>query len=338
MHEIAADLGVRYLLEGSVRRAGNRVRINAQLVDAITGNHEWADRYDGSVENVFELQDKVAGNVVSALSIQLTLSESNSLKRVHTNNLEAYELFVSARATPYPPIPKRIEQARQMFKKVIELDSEYAGGYAGESFMISFQAIWGYGENNAKIEQAIALANKAIDVDDTFSWSYTSLAMGLLLRKQYEVAINAAKQAIWLQPNDADAHAFHGLIQVMAGRYQQGIESIKQAIRYNPQFFNGPYLNLLGIAYLLSGNDAKAVDSFMENISRAGPVGPPALCFHAVACVGLGRDGDAGVLVSRIFTEFPNFTLYEWNFLGLIHQDEVTQRIIRISTDLGVPG
>jgi adenylate cyclase len=108
VREIAQRLGVRYVLEGSLRKAGARVRINAQLIDAATGGHIWADRYDGALDDVFELQDEVCAEVVAALSVELRGDERDRLRRVHTNNLEAYELYIRAKATPYPPLPERI--------------------------------------------------------------------------------------------------------------------------------------------------------------------------------------------------------------------------------------
>ena len=242
---VAAQLGVRYVLEGSVRKSGNRVRINAQLIDATSGGHMWADRYDGSVENVFELQDEVGVRVVSALSVQLTRGETDSLKRVHTSNLDAYELFIRARTTPYPPVPERINSARKMFETVIKMDPGFAGGYAGVSAMLSLGAMLSHVDASEPIAQAVKMAQKAVSVDETFGWSYTSLGMALLHRKQYDDAIAAALEAITRQPSDADAHAFLGLIQGLGGQYAAGVGSIDQAIRFNQQYFNGPYLNPL---------------------------------------------------------------------------------------------
>ena len=274
---VAAQLGVRYVLEGSVRKSGNRVRINAQLIDATSGGHMWADRYDGSVENVFELQDEVGVRVVSALSVQLTRGETDSLKRVHTSNLDAYELFIRARTTPYPPVPERINSARKMFETVIKMDPGFAGGYAGVSAMLSLGAMLSHVDASEPIAQAIKMAQKAVSVDETFGWSYTSLGMALLHRKQYDDAIAAALEAITRQPSDADAHAFLGLIQGLGGQYAAGVGSIDQAIRFNPQYFNGPYLNQSLIIQVLAGDYVAAIETFRENIGRQGPVGPPAL-------------------------------------------------------------
>ena len=337
IREAARRLGVRYVLEGSVRKAGSRIRINAQLIDAVSGGHLWAERYDGTVENVFELQDNVGARVVSALAIHLIGDESARLQRVHTRNLEAYELYVQAKATPYPPIPKRIEAAREMFERVIELDPEFAGGYAGVSWMLGFAATWGNSDAGPAVARALSLARKAVEVDDTFGWSYMTLALALQLQGKHEEAIAAADEAIIRQPNDADAHAYRGIILAFAGHPELGLEPIERAIRLNPQFANSPYLNLRsGITFLAQDYDS-AVWSYEENIKRQGPVGPPVLCWVAAAYWALNKPDDAAHAVTHLATRFPAFRLSSWNFLKLLRSPEDRQRIHDLMRAAGLP-
>jgi adenylate cyclase len=333
---VATELGVRNVLEGSVRKSGQRVRINAQLIEAETGGHLWADRYDGSVDDVFELQDEVCAKVVSALSVQLTSSETDSLKTVHTNNLDAYELYVRARATPFPPVPDRIESARKMFAQVIELDPEFAGGYAGVSAMMSFAAMWSHTDPTEIVDQALAMAQQAISVDETFGWSYTALGMALMHRHQYADAIAAAREAITRQPSDADAHVYLGLILGLDGQYAAAIDAINQAIRLNPLFFNGPYLNCRGQTQLLAQDYVAATDTFRENVERNGPVGPPALCWGAAAYAALENKQEAERLTARLTEGFPGFTMTNWNYLSLIRDAGARDRVVGLMRDAGV--
>ena len=338
IRSVAAKLGVKLVLEGSVRKSAERVRINTQLIDAATGGHIWADRYDGSIDNVFELQDDVCAKVVSALSIQLTGNETDNLRSVHTSNLEAYELYVRARATPFPPVPVRIESARKMFLRVIEIDPEFAGGYAGVSAMMSFDAMWSHVDTTQAIEQALAIAQKAISVDKTFGGSYTALGMALMNRRQYADAIIAAREAITRQPNDADAHVYLGLILGLDGQYTAAIDAINQAIRLNPLFFNGPYLNVRGQTQLLAEDYRAAIGTFVENIERNGPVGPPAICWGgAAAYAQVGDKQEAERLTARLKKRFPNFTMTNWNYLTLIRDDVVRDKIIGLMQSAGVP-
>jgi TolB-like protein len=334
---VASELGVRNVLEGSVRKSGQRVRVNAQLIEAATGGHLWADRYDGSVDDVFELQDEICAKVVGALSVRLTSSETDNLRTVHTSNLDAYELFVRARATPYPPVPDRIESARKMFAQVIELDGQFAGGYAGVSIMMSAHAMWTHDDPTEIVEQAFAMAQKAISVDETFGWSYTALGLALMHRHQYADAIDAAHKAITHQPNDADAHVYLGLILGLDGQYAAAIDATNQAIRLNPLFFNGPYLNVRGQTQLLAQDYDAAIETFRENIERKGPVGPPALCWGAAAYAALGAERDAAELTARVVENFPGFTMTNWNYLSLIRDVDVRDKVIGLMRDAGVP-
>jgi len=240
VREAARRLGVRFVLEGSVRKAGQRVRINVQLIDAGTGGHLWADRYDGTVDNVFALQDDVGAKVVSALRVRLHGDEGERLRHVHTSNLEAYELYVRAKATPYPPVPDRIEAARGMFEQVVEMDPEFAGGYAGVSWALAFGALFGHFDLGGTAARAVALAQKAVALDDSFGWSYVALGLALLRQRRHGEAIAATDEAVARQPNDADAHAYRGVILAMSGRPEDGVEPVERARRLNPQSVNGP--------------------------------------------------------------------------------------------------
>jgi Tfp pilus assembly protein PilF len=328
---------VRYVLEGSVRKAGSRVRINVQLIEAQSGGHLWADRYDGTVENVFELQDDVGAKVVSALAVRLTGDESARLQRVHTRNLEAYELYVRAKSTPYPPISERIEVAREMFERVIELDPDFAGGYAGVSWMLAFNATWGHVDAGESADRAMALARKAIEVDDTFGWSYTTLAMALQLRGKHEEAIAAADEAVARQPNDSDAHAYRGIILAIAGRPKLGLEPVERAIRLNPRFINSPNLNLRCGIMLLAQDYDGAVRSYEKNVARRGPLGPPVLSWAAAAYWALGRRDDAELTATQLTTRFPAFRLENWNFLKLLQSSEDRRRIHDLMCAAGLP-
>ena len=334
---IARELGVRYLLQGNLRRSGARVRINAQLIDTQGGNEIWADRYDGSLEDVFELQDEISAQVIEALSVKLSGQETANLRRVHTANLEAYELFVRARSTPYPPVMDRIIAAREMFSNVIKLDPEFAGGYAGVSAMTSFINIWGNDRDVNAIEEAIRLAEKACSVDDSFGWSHVAQGMAFLADRNHAGSIEAIQRGIAREPNDAEAHVMLGMVLSLAGSYEQGFVAIDHSIRLNPQFIYGPYLNIRGIGHFLAGQYENAVESFQENENRQGPVGPPALSFQAAALYELGRLEEMNIRFERLKNDFPGFTLAKWAYSDLIEEVNVRDRVLTQMRKAGVP-
>jgi adenylate cyclase len=333
VRDAARQLGVRYVLEGSVRKAGSRVRINVQLIDAVSGGHLWAERYDGTVENVFELQDDVGAKVVAALAVRLQGDENAR----HTHNLNAYELYVRAKSTPYPPIPERIEAAREMFEQVIETDPDFAGGYAGVSWMLGWSAMFGHFNIGETAERAAALARKAVEVDDSFGWSYVALGLALLLQGRHEEAIAAVDGAVARQPNDADAHVYRGLILAFAGQPELGIEPVERAMRLNPQFVNGPYLNVHCVIKIMAQEYDGAVQSFEENIARHGPIGPPVLAWVASAYSALGRLDDAERTMAQLATSFPAFRLGNWNFFKLIKSPDDRRRLHDLMRAAGVP-
>jgi TolB-like protein len=337
IHEVARRLGVRYVVEGSVRKAGSRVRINVQLIDALSGGHLWAERYDGTVENVFELQDDVGAKVVSALSVRLRDDEGTRLQRIHTHNLDAYELFVRAKATPYPPVPDRIEAAREMFERVIEMDPDFAGGHAGVSWMLAWNAIFGHFDIGEMADRALELARTAIEADDSFGWSYVALGLALLLQGRHDDAIAAVDKAITRQPNDADAYASRGLILAFSGQPELGVQPVEQALRLNPQFVNGPYLNIRAVIMAMAGDYAGSVASFEENVARGGPIGPPVLAWAGLAYWSLARTSDAERIGALLANRFPAFRLTNWNFLKLVRSSEESVRFHDRMRSAGVP-
>ena len=336
VREVARDLGVRYVLEGSVRKAGDRVRINVQLIDAADGGHLWAERHDGTVADVFALQDEVGAKVVSALSVKLKHGEEGAFSRIPTRNLDAFELFVRAKATPFPPIPERVHLAREMFERVIGMDPDFAGGYAGVAWMLGFDALFGHSDATEQIERALELARKAIGLDRSFALSHLALGVAILQKDGHDAALAALREAVAQQPNDADAHAFLGMVLGLAGMSAEGIASIEYAIRLNPQFVNGPYLNLLGFTQLLAGRYDAAVDSFERNLARRGPYGPPAQCWRAAALWALGRHDEARAVADELKRGAPAYRFSNWNLLSVIRQPDVRERVCASMRDAGV--
>ena len=147
LRQVGRDLGVRYVLEGSVRKAGSRLRITAQLIDATSDHHLWAERYDRDIEDIFAVQDEVARHVAGALAVALTPGEQKQLAHTPTNNLVAYDLYLRARTRPWPPTRSNIISAQHAFAHVIDLDPNFAGGYAGRSMALSLSVMFGHSDS-----------------------------------------------------------------------------------------------------------------------------------------------------------------------------------------------
>jgi adenylate cyclase len=202
--------------------------------------------------------------------------------------------------------------------------------------MLGLRGLFGYGDAQEATDQATQMAEKAIAVDETFGWSYIALGWSYFASGQYEDAIAAGREAIARQPSDADSHAELGLILGFSGEYASGLEAIDQAIRLNPGYFHGFYLNVRGVVQTMAGEYEAALATFKENVDRGGPVAW-VLAYSAAAHEGLGQSDEAAMDAKRLRAEFPRFTITNWNFLKIVSDDAVRERLVKLMRAAGVP-
>ncbi len=248
VQEVSKELGVRYVLEGSVQKAGDQVRITAQLVDATQGQHLWAERYDRPLTHIFALQDEIVQKIVTTLRLQLTLWEQGVLVRKTTDNLEPYEDVLRGLETGALREhlrPETLAQARQMWEKALELDPHYAMAYALLSSTYFIEWFYTLRQDQQTLEQAFALAQKAVSLDDSLPLAHRTLGLVYLMQKQHEQALTEAQRAVALNPNEADSYVSLGLTFAYGGRPQQAIEVWQKAMRLNPHY-STLYPNVLG--------------------------------------------------------------------------------------------
>jgi TolB-like protein/cytochrome c-type biogenesis protein CcmH/NrfG len=307
MAEVSRKLGVRYVVEGSVRKAGNLVRINAQLVDATTGGHLWAERYDRELQDIFALQDEVTQKIVFALKIQLTPEEQVRFRQAPTNNLEAYDYFLRGQAYLWRFTRGANVQARQLFEHAIELDPQYAAAYA----VLSWAHLQGWflqwSQDPQTLAQAFALAQQAAVLDDSLPLAHSLLGIAYLYQKQHEQAIAEGERAVTLDPNSADGYMWLGVIFNLAGRPEEAIGLVEKALRLNPHdpFF---YLFNLGHAYRLTYRYEGAITAFKRVLSR----NPNFLAAHAqllAAYSESGQEAEARAKAAEVLWLSPNFSL-----------------------------
>lgn len=291
VRDVGRDLGVRYVLEGSVQRAGGRVRITAQLVNASTGYHIWAERYDREVRDIFALQDEVTQQIVRALAVKLTEAEKVRLGRAPTGVLEAYDLVLRGEEARLRTTREGNAEARRLFMKALELDPQYASAYAGLSwtYLQSWMFLWS--TDPESLERARDLAERAIALNDTLVNACDLLGQIYLWRKEHDRAIAQAQRAIALAPNDADGYETLAEILGWSGRAEESIRLIHQAMRLNPHypFF---YLWTLGHAYYLMDRRQEALDTFAKLLQQ-NPNFVAAHAYRAVLFSELGRVKDA---------------------------------------------
>jgi adenylate cyclase len=289
--QVGQELAVQYVLEGSVRKAGGRVRITAQLVDTSTGGHLWAERYDRDLEDIFALQDEVAQKIVSALAVKLTEDEQERLERRYTDNLEAYDYFLRGLEYMYRFTKDANDEALSMFQRAIDLDPKFAAAYGHMSLKHWLEWAFGWTQDFQCLERAFELAQKAAALDDSLPEAYRILGTLCLWKKQHDQAIALTERAIALNPNYADAIEQLGSILSFAGKPEEGIDLVKTAMRLNPMYPVN-YLFSLGHAYMLAGRYEEAAAALTRIVHR-NPNFHPAHIYLAITYSELGRVAEA---------------------------------------------
>jgi TolB-like protein/Flp pilus assembly protein TadD len=302
IREIAKALGVRYVLEGSVRRSGDEIRVNAQLIDATTGGHVWADRYDGEMKNVFGLQDKVTRNVVTALAVTLTKEDRERVARRSTENAQAYDVFLKGWQHYLRQTPEDFRTAIDYFKKSIELDPQYGRAYAAlaatywEVSTRFWDSMLGFKRGREAQLQAEQFLAKAMLTPTPLAHQ---VASAMLLRaQQYDEAIAEAKRAIAADPNDANGYVSLANALSFTGKANEALEQVERATRLNPNY-PPHYLYQLGLARF----GIKRFDEAAASLEEAIALNPDDYWSQRLllATYGLlGRRADAARLVDAI--------------------------------------
>lgn len=299
VQQVAEELGVRYILEGSVRRAGETVRINAQLIDAITGYHLWAERFDDKLGNIFALQDRVNQKIVAALSVKLTKREQELFAHKDTDNVEAYDAFLQGLSYLNQASSESLSKAVTYFKKAVELDPDYAHahGMIAWSYQVSLHTMWyrelGWSNVRSLRDKHLQEALK----DPTSYAAHRTLAYILPYRNRNEEAVSEAEKVLQLAPGDADSHYTMGRALVWAGKSPEAVEHLEITMRLNPNYPAG-CLWFLGMARFLMGQMEETL-VLAERASTRGM--PQAVWLEAFVHAQLGRGQEAADILATYF-------------------------------------
>jgi TolB-like protein/Tfp pilus assembly protein PilF len=268
VQDVGHEMGVRYVLEGSVQRADQQVRITAQLIEATTGHHLWSEQYDRPLKDIFALQDEIVQKIVTTLRLQLALQEQGYIVGKHTDNLEAYDSFLRGQGYFWRFTKEANAQARQMYEKALALDPQYAEAYAYLSWTYHREWVLGWNADSQTLERSLALAQKAIALDDSLPTAHSLLSTNYALKQQYDQATIEWERAIALDSNNADSYAWQAEALLVAGRSEEALQAVEQAMRRNPRY---PfwYLVNLGWAYHNTGRYAEAITTLKEASSRS---------------------------------------------------------------------
>jgi len=308
---VARELGVRYVLEGSVRKAGNRVRITGQLIDTMTGGHIWADRFDGALDDIFELQDRVASNVVGAIEPRLVVSEMDRAARKPAESLDVYDLYLRALAHVHKYTEEDMREAINLMKRALLISPSYAPAAAMIGWCRMFQRLQGWGPlSNAEVAEAVRLALQAIEAgkDDP-----DTLWMGghviSFLSGDHATAAGVVDRALILNPNCAHAWMLKGYVSFFQNRWGPAIEAFERAMRLSPLDPLG-YLFAagIGLAHLGVGRYEEALQ-WVDRSSRELPRYVTSLRLKVVLCAHLGRMEEARYWLRRMLDLQPDMTI-----------------------------
>jgi TolB-like protein len=310
VRQVARELGVRYVLEGSVRKAGNRVRITGQLIDTATGAHLWADRFDGSLDDIFDLQDEVASRVVGVIEPKLRLAETDRASRKPTENLDAYDLHLRALAQTYKRTEEGIAESIRLARRALELDPAFAPAMARIAGSRQTQMVQHWiPESGVEVEEGIQMARQALafarDNPEVLRGAGFALAV---LAGENQTALTAVDGAIELNPHNALAYAVRGVVLAYLNRPDEAIAAAERAIRLSPNdpiIFNA-YLALC-LAHMVAGRYEEALswaDRAWGSNARL-----PALRQKLSLLGHLGRRDEVGECLQRLRETYPEPTV-----------------------------
>ena len=306
--QISEELGVQYILEGSVQRSDNRVRITAQLIDALTGHHIWAERYDRDLKDIFALQDEVTRNILTAMQVKITEGEQALHRDKGIRNLNCYLKLLEAKNYSNRFDIEGNNLARRMGEEALVMCPQSSSTY--ELLAITYLMDYWLGSGKSpqeSIEKATELAQKAIALDDAYAQPHGLLSFLYSIKREHEKAIAEGKRAVALDPNGADVYAWYAMSLTFAERPEDAIPLLQKAIRLNP-FGPAWYFFNLGSALSLAGRSEEAVSAHKKALQRS----PDNLLAHVLLATTysmMGREKEARAEAAEVLRINPNFSL-----------------------------
>ena len=336
LRTVAEELGVRYVLEGSVRRVGTQLRINAQLIDGESGGHLWAERFDGTMADVFELQDHVNRKIVAALEVSLTAADEQRIERVETTVPEAYDMLLRGVEKYNLFTIDSVLESRQLFERAAELDPGYARAYANIALTYASAVNFYWADDREEaIRLGLEYADKALALDDSIPQIYLTRSILYLSQRQHGAAMEAAKRTVEVHPNYADGYATLAFIASYSGELQTGLDAIEQSRRINPQG-TGVYLSVKGRILFLMKRYQEALVPLQE-AARRNPAFDRNHLNLAATYAELGRIEDAAWAVDELLAINPDITLSGEREVNLYLRESDLEHMLGALRKAGLP-
>jgi adenylate cyclase len=308
VQQVSEELGVRYVLEGSVKKSGEKIRVTAQLVDALNGHHLWAKRYDRNLKDIFAVQDEITKKIITAMQVKLTEGEQARAAARGTDSLEAYLKCLQANEYYTRSNIESHALAGQLVEEAIALDSEYAWAYYAQA-RNTLWYVWHGTSKSPKqsLAEATELLQKAIALDDNLAEAHGLLGFTYAIERQHDKALAQGKKAVALNPNSAMAHLWLGKVYTFARRWEESILEYKKAIRLDP-IPPGYYFWSLGLSCGQAGQYDEAI-TWCEKAVHMEPDNLMARIMMTVVYSWSGRDEDARTEAAEVLRIDPDFSL-----------------------------
>jgi TolB-like protein/class 3 adenylate cyclase/Tfp pilus assembly protein PilF len=328
MKQVAEELGVRYVLEGSVQSSGDRVRVTAQLIDAITGRHMWADRYERELQDIFAIQDEITHQVVSEIAGKIGEGAISQVAMQRSPNVEAYKYWLKALTELRKFTKEGLLQSRKFAEKAIEIDPKYGLAYTIIAWNRAIEIQLGISKDPAQTFKEIdQFINKALEVEPDLPDVYSLRTYVYNVKGQYDKAISQGRLAIEKFPSYSDSHAFLAYALVKAGHPAEAIEEITTAMRLAPSYPTW-YLSCVGQSYFLLGRYEEALVAYKKHLELT-PHRIDLSPWLAVINSAMGNEKQARIKAEELLKKWPTFSSKQWGEANLRFKDEaLNERII----------
>ncbi len=309
--DVGRDQGVRYVLEGGIRKAGDQVRVTVQLIDTDTGLHIWAERFQRKLDDIFTVQDEITRNIVIELQVKLVTGEYSRSIATSTNSVEAWELVMRAESLIDSNNRDEVIAAKQLLTRALELDNNYPAAWTNLGWVYWNESVWKWSSDPEKsMALAMDAVQKAISVGADYPMGYSLLGSIHMTRGDVEQAITESEKAVELAPGNSHVLAILGNVLIDSGRLKEGIRAVQKAVRLCP-YPPAWYLGLLGAGLHLNGDNEAAIP-VLERAVDDGPESYTPRLWLACALVELGKLDEAGLISKIVLNIEPNFSAAGW--------------------------
>jgi len=307
--DVARELDVRYVIEGSVRKSGERMRINVQLIDGTSGNHIWAERFDREVVDMFDLQDEITKNIAAAVEPEVFAVEGHNASTRDPAQISSWATVMRARTHFWRMQKADVDEAIRLMGQVVEEFPDYPFANSALAFMYLISIHMGWRSRDPDLDRAEQLARKAVSLDEQDAWAHISLGYLQIMSRNTEGAVSELTRALDLNPNSATAFGYRGLANAFGGRFDDAVNDVDQALRLSPRDPQVPYfIASRAVASFVAGNLEDAV-KYMSQALRDRPDFPGAYRVKCSALAHLGRVDEAHALMAEFKLLQPDATL-----------------------------